>query len=31
MNTVANVTSLIKSIDGCEDIVNELARPFEEG
>ena len=31
VNTVANVTSLIKSIDSCEDIVNELARPFEEG
>ena len=31
MNTVANVTSLIKSIDSCEEIVNELARPFEEG
>ena len=30
VNTVANVTSLIKSIDSCEDIVNELARPFEE-
>ena len=31
VNTVANVTSLIKSIDSCEEIVNELARPFEEG
>ncbi|HNZ98621.1 nitronate monooxygenase [Ruminococcus sp.] len=31
VNTVANVTSLIKSIDSCEDIVSELARPFEEG
>ena len=31
VNTVANVTSLIRSIDSCEDIVNELARPFEEG
>ena len=30
VNTVANVTSLIKRIDSCEDIVNELARPFEE-
>ncbi|WP_303789759.1 nitronate monooxygenase family protein [Ruminococcus flavefaciens] len=30
VNTVANVTSLIKSIDSCEDIVNELARPFAE-
>ncbi len=30
VNTVANVTSLIKSIDSCEEIVNELARPFEE-
>lgn len=31
VNTVANVTSLIKSIDRCEEIVNELAGPFEEG
>lgn len=30
VNTVANITSLIKSIDSCEDIVNELARPFAE-
>ncbi len=26
--TVANVTSLVKSIDSCEDIVNELSAPF---
>ena len=30
VNTVANVTSLIRSIDSCEDIVNELARPFAD-
>lgn len=31
VNTIANVSSLIKSIDSCEKIVGELARPFEEG
>lgn len=31
VNTVANVTSLIKSIESCEEIVRELARPFAEG
>lgn len=29
VNTMSNVASLIKSIDSCEDIVNELARGFE--
>jgi len=30
VNTVSNVSSLIKSIDSCEDIVLELAAPFTE-
>ncbi|MBR0455129.1 MAG: hypothetical protein IJJ01_00560 [Firmicutes bacterium] len=30
VNTVSNLSGLIKSIDSCEDIVNELARPFAE-
>lgn len=30
INTVSSAASLIRSIDSCEDIVNELARPFEE-
>ena len=30
VNTVNNLTGLIKSIDACEDIVNELAAPFAE-
>lgn len=29
VNTVSNVASLIKSIDSCEDIVNELAKGYE--
>lgn len=29
VNTVANVASLIKTIDSCEDIVNELAKGYE--
>lgn len=29
INTVSNVASLIKSIDSCEDIVNELAKGYE--
>ena len=30
VNTVCNVAGLIKSIDSCETIVNELSKPFEE-
>ncbi len=29
VNTISNVASLIKSIDSCEDIVNELAKGYE--
>ena len=29
INTVSNAASLIKSIDSCEEIVNELARGYE--
>ncbi len=30
VNTVSNLSCLIKTIDSCEDIVNELAAPFAE-
>jgi len=29
INTVSSAASLIKSIDSCEEIVNELARGYE--
>lgn len=30
VNTVSNLSGLIRSIDSCEDIVNELARGYED-
>ncbi len=30
VNTVSNLSGLIKSIDACSDIVNEFAAPFAE-